>query len=151
MVDFYQQAVDQIKNFVEHRQATNSTYLAVNTAIIAGIAFLIKDGQILGIAQASAILILLVCGMLACDLWRRLINQYKLLIAWWYEQLRLIESNENLSTKLFTKEYDHLYANKMQKIGLTSYQIRLAWIFFSLYFLFSVVIILYILYTLFHR
>lgn len=67
----------------ERRQTMTSTYLSVNTAIIGAAAFLFKDGALPGWQQQAAALSLFAAGIVACDLWRRLLLQYKTLLRWW--------------------------------------------------------------------
>ena len=151
MADDYQRVIDQVKSLTENRQAVTSTYLSVNTAIIGAIAFLLKDSQIPGTAQGIAILVLMGSGVVVCDLWRRLLNQYGSLLGWWYEQLRKLEETQPDSARLYTREYTELYqhAKNRPRIGLSSYQTGLTWIFTAIYIVFGLAIAVNIVVQLF--
>jgi len=131
----YQIFLEQVNKLTERRQAVTRTYLSVNAAVIGAMAFLFRDIQMPGWAQWVSALFLLLCGVVACDLWRRLIAQYSTLLGWWYEQLRALEDAMSESNKLITREYDELYLKKQGKvrIGLTRYETRLTWLFTVLY------------------
>src|SRR5215510_11316211 len=139
MNEDYERAISQVKVLTDNRQAVTSTYLSVNTAIIGAIAFLLKDGQISGPAQDVAILVFMGSGVVVCDLWRRLLAKYNSLLGWWYEQIRKLESEIPASFKLYTREYEELYTKpkNRSRIGLSSYQAGLTWIFTMIYLIFG--------------
>lgn len=143
MADDYQRVIDQVKTLTENRQTVTSTYLSVNTAITGAIAFLLKDGQVTGVAQGVAILVLMASGIVVCDLWRRLLNQYGSLLGWWYEQLRALEAKQADSARLYTREYTELYEPPKNRphIGLSAYQSGLTWIFTAIYLIFGAAIL----------
>ena len=145
----YQLFLDQVNKLTERRQAVTATYLSVNAAIVGAVAFIFKDVDMLeGGRQASA-LVLLISGLVACDLWRRLINQYSTLLEWWYEQLRALEDVMTESSKLLTREHDDLYGGKSGKapIGLTRYEVRLTRLFTLVYVAFGLVILLALVFS----
>lgn len=111
----------RVHYLTERRQAVTSTYLSVNAALSGVMAFLLKDGQPANVSSQIALLALLISGVVACGLWRRLIKQYSVIIDWWYEQLRLLEAADPKSKKLITKEYQELYQKKEKRsiISLT--------------------------------
>jgi len=131
----YEIFLEWINKLTERRQTVTTIYLSVNTAIVGLIAFLLKDYSLSEWIQQASVLVLLVSGVIACDLWRRLITQHSALIGWWYEQLRGLEDAMLESNKLLTREYQVLYLEKQSKtrIGLTRYETRLTWLFTVLY------------------
>ena len=139
----YSLFLEQVNKLTERRQKVTATYLSVNAAIVGVISFVLKDVQMVGWGKHLSALMLLIAGVIICDLWRRLIKQYSTLLGWWYEQLRTIEENMSESSKLLTKEYQELYTDKHRKIpiGLTRYETRLTWIFTGIYIIFGVVIL----------
>ncbi|RLC88459.1 MAG: hypothetical protein DRI79_07765, partial [Chloroflexi bacterium] len=78
--DEYQLFLGQVNKLTERRQAVTTAYLSVNAAIVGALAFLFKDVQMPGWAQQASALVLLMSGIIACDLWRRLIAQYRSLL-----------------------------------------------------------------------
>ena len=135
--------LEQVNKLTERRQRVTATYLSVNAAIIAAIAFVLKDVQMIEWGRQLSALMLLIAGVIVSDLWRRLIGQYSVLLGWWYEQLRTLEENIPESSKLLTKEYQDLYWARNTKIpiGLTRYETRLTWIFTTIYAIFALVIV----------
>ena len=78
-------------------------------------------------------------GIVVCDLWRRLLNQYGNLLGWWYEQLRALEAAQDGTARLYTREYTDLYEKPKDRprIGLSAYQTGLTWIFTLIYLIFG--------------
>ncbi len=89
-----------------------------------------------------SIIILAISGIIACDLWRRLILQYSTLSAWWYGKLRQIESMDTQSDKLVSLEYEELYKsnNNKLRLGLTRYEVRLTYLFMIIFLMFIFVV-----------
>lgn len=127
--------LSQVNTLTERRQKVTTTYLSVNAAIIGMITFVLKDVQIIGWGKNLSVLILLLAGIVTCDLWRRLIRQYSTSIGWWYTQLRNLEKDMSDSNKLLTKEYQELYSTKSKTtpIGMTRYEAILTYIFTTIY------------------
>lgn len=139
----YEIFLEWVNKLTERRQTATTIYLSVNTAIVGVIAFLLRDYPLSGWIQQASVPVLLVSGVIACDLWRRLITQYSALIGWWYEQLRGLEEAMPESNKLLTREYQVLYLEERGKtrIGLTRYETRLTWLFTVLYAAFGLAIL----------
>lgn len=131
----YKLFLEYVNKLMERRQMVTTTYLSVNAAIVGALAFLLKDVPMPHWAYQVSALALLFAGVIACDLWRRLIIQYKTLLSWWYGQLRDLEDRMPENTKLVNREYEALYLVKIDKkrVGLTRYETRLTWIFTALY------------------
>jgi hypothetical protein len=111
--------------------------------LIGAVAFLFEDGILLGWQQQVAVLVLFGAGVIACDLWRRILKQYHDLLNWWYDQLHLLEKELPGSSRLITKEYEALYAPQpgRRALGLSQYERQLTWIFSGAYALFAVVVV----------
>lgn len=140
----YELFLSQVNEFMNRRQNVTTIYLSVNAAISGAIAFLISDAKLGSWKLQFSIVLLLIAGIVACSLWRRLIMQYSLLLGWWYEQIRLIEADINDCRKLITKEYQNLYSPTQgkRKIGLSNYEIGLSWLFIIIYLTFGLIIFL---------
>ena len=107
------------------------------------IGLLIKDADLSGWWLIAALLLLLVAGLIACWIWRSLLRQYEILLGWWYARLRELEESLPDSSRLVTREYQELYLDAKnkpfrQKIGMTSRELALNWIFTVIYLSFAV-------------
>jgi hypothetical protein len=139
----YQLTIDHVEKLLDRRQFTTSFYLSVNTAISAGIGLLFRNNQNIDIWLSGSILLLLGAGFIACWIWRTLLLQYKILLAWWYSRIRELETSVPDLAQLMTHEYLDLYeadahrqANK--RIGLTKQEVSLTWVFTGLYSIFAI-------------
>jgi hypothetical protein len=142
----YNLVFDHTEKLLDRRQSTTSFYFSVNTAITAVIGLLIKDSGLTGGWLVASVLMLLTAGLIACWIWRSLLRQYEILLDWWYERLRELESTLPNTTKLVTREYQDLYVNVKKKsfshkIGMTQRELALNWVFTVLYITFAVVIV----------
>jgi hypothetical protein len=146
----YKTFLDHVADLANRRQSVTTTYLSVNTAISAALAFLFRDGDLAGPVEQISAVALLVAGLVASSLWRNLIGQYSVLISWWYEQLRILESASSQGSGLITKEYNRWYVNEpgTKSIGLTRYETRLTWLFTVVYLLFGLGISLALIFRL---
>jgi len=135
--------LEQAGKLAERRQSVTSTYLTVNAAVVGAIAFILKDVQMVAWEQQLAALLLLIVGIVACSLWRRLIAQHSALLRWWYERLRVLEEAMPESSRLLTQEYQDLYVAQRGRvrIGLTRHEVRLTWLFTAAYAIFGLVIL----------
>lgn len=142
---------DEYKLFLEHidkitgrRPGITTTYISVNTVIMGAITFIMVNAKLVDWGQQIAILGLLASGIIACSLWRRLITQYKILLDWWYTQIRSLEDSIPNANKLITKEYQELYGKLKghEAIGLTKYEQYLTWLFTLIYVAFSAVVLI---------
>ena len=139
----YTTFLDLVNHLSERRQTVTATYLSVNAALIGALAFLLQDGALPDWQQRTAVLVLFGAGIVACDLWRRIIKQYNVLLGWWYEQLHSLEEALPDSSRLIKREYEQLYARKVGRrpLGLSRYERRLTWVFTAAYVLFALVIV----------
>jgi hypothetical protein len=135
----YKMFFDHVSKLTERRGSVSTIYLSVNAAITAVIAFIFKDVQLSGVIAQISVLTLLISGLVASSIWRRLIKQYSSLIGWWYERLRNLECAMSLSNKLLTDEYHRWYSSDegQGSLGLTRYETALTWLFTTVYFLFG--------------
>lgn len=140
----YKLFLELVSKLAERRQAMTTAYLSVNAAIIGAVAFLFKDGALPGWQQRAAVLVLFGAGIVTCDLWRRLLKQYKTLLGWWYKRLHFLEEAIPDCSCLIRQEYDNLYATKKgcPRLGLTRYEVRLTWVFTTVYAVFALAIVI---------
>lgn len=140
--DEYRLFLDYVVKMTERRGTITTTYLSVNAAIAGALGLIFRDIQPHVWGQQLAGLVLLLAGIIACNLWRRLINQYSILMKWWYEKLRILEPSMPNSSQLLVKEFKELYQASSGKpsIGLTHYETQLTWLFTALYILFGIAI-----------
>lgn len=138
---------EEYKFFIEHtqrlserRQVATQTFLAVNTAIFTVLAFLIKDIKFEGWGLVLVSLPLFLVGMLVCLIWRRILEQFKILIKWRYEQLRDMEQATADSHQIFTKEYARFYQpqHAQEHFGFARLEERLPQLFLLLYSVYGV-------------
>lgn len=148
MNNTYQLAIDHIEKLLDRRQATTTFYLSVNTAISAAIGLIINNNQLAGWWLVGALLLLIATGIMACIIWRSLLYQYRIMLGWWYQQLRNMEATMPESARLFTREYQELIVQGKDKkekseprVGLTSRELALNWVFMGLYITLGISII----------
>jgi len=146
----YQIAIDHTEKLLDRRQTITSFYLSVNTAIAAAIGIILKDGQLTGWSLTGALLLLMAMGFIACAIWRSLLRQYQIMLRWWFKQIRELEADRPDTAQLFSREYQELIlggvdrnAKPKAKIGLTSRELALNWVFTGLYGLLGVAIVIY--------
>lgn len=127
----------------ERRQAATQTYLTVNTAIFAVIAFLVKDAGLQGWNLVVLNLPLFFVGYLACLIWHKIITQYKSLIGWRYRQLMKMETDIPDSYQVFSKEWKDFYEPRAgkEKFGFSKLEIWLPRLFLVLYIIYLVILI----------
>ena len=145
----FQWASEHIEKLIDRRQDTTSFFLSVNTGILAAIGLLAKDSQMQASWLSISVALLLVAGLIACWIWRSLLQQYDILLNWWYARMRELEAGLPGSARLVTREYEDLYGGgrpKAQKVGMTRRELVLVWIFVGLYVAFMVGIVLSWLY-----
>jgi hypothetical protein len=141
---------DHITKLLNRRQSTTSFYLSVNTGIVAVIALLTKDAQLIGLWLPTSILLLLIAGLIACSIWRSLLHQYAILLDWWYSRARDLEAQTPDSLQLITREYQDLYLGAQghkptKRIGMTQRELLLNAIFMGLYTIFGFGIVISLL------
>lgn len=135
-------AFSHVEKLLDRRQATTSFFLSVNTAISAVIGLLLKDTGLSGNWLIASITVLLCAGFISCWIWRLLLQQYKILLDWWYARLRELEVHAENSAQLVTREYEDLYLavkdkRSSRKIGITKHELALNGVFFGLYITFT--------------
>lgn len=133
--------LELVSKLAERRQAMTTAYLSVNAAIVGAVAFLFKDSALPGWQQQAASLVLFCAGFIACDLWRRLLRQYKAQLGWWYRQLHRLEKAMPECSCLVKQEYYYRRTAKEGRLGLTRYEVRLTKLFTALYGLFALAIV----------
>jgi len=136
--DEYKFFVEQTQRLSERRQASTQTYLAVNTAILAILALLVKDTVLNGWQLAAATAPLFLVGILACGIWYRIINQYRELIGWRYKQLIAMEKGLRACHQMFMREEKKYFKseNGKKRFGFSRLEVGLPRLFTALYIAF---------------
>ena len=113
--DEYKLFVEDTARFSERRQTVTNIYVAVNSIILTGISFLVKDAGFIPLWRAFVVMLILTAGSFICLQWGRLINKYKLLVGFRIDQLRLMEEHPDManSHKMYHAE-DFLYPRDPQ-------------------------------------
>jgi hypothetical protein len=132
---------DEYKLFVEdtgrtsdRRQTVNNIYLSVNSVLLGAVAILVQQGQLRSFLFLVVEIFIAIAGYFICNDWRKLITQYRKLLAFRFEQLRGLEATMPGSTKMYSKESEYKplgFAGDKQ--GFFSIEIKLPTIFQVLY------------------
>jgi hypothetical protein len=91
------------------REATTSTYLTLNSAIFAIIAFLMKDVGFRGWRLVLVATPIFVVGAILCGMWWTLIERHRQLIAWRFDQLMEMEKQMDESHQMYFREWQEFY------------------------------------------
>jgi hypothetical protein len=108
--DEYKFFVENTQHLDDRRQAATQMFLGVNTAIFGLVGFLIQDAGLKGQFLALLVAPMFVLGGLACILWVSVINRFKRLIGWRYEQLMAMERAIPESHQMYLKEWETMFA-----------------------------------------
>jgi hypothetical protein len=108
--DEYKFFVENTQHLDDRRQAATEMFLGVNTAIFALVGFLIQDAGVQGEFLALLVAPLFIVGVLVCILWVSVINRFKRLIGWRYEQLMAMERALPESHQMYLKEWETMFA-----------------------------------------
>ncbi len=138
--DEYKFFAEATQGLSDRRQAATQTYLTVNTAIFAVLAFLIKDGGFREWGLVAVTLPLFLVGGLACSIWYKIITQYRALIGWRYDQLMAMEQAVPESHQMYLKEWDDFFKPRRgkEKFGFSRLEIWLPRLFLGLYVIYGV-------------
>jgi len=133
--DEYKFFAQSTQFLTDKRQSATQTYLTVNSAIFAVLAFLIKDLKFTNWDLVIITIPIFIAGMLVCWIWRRMITQYKQLINWRYDQLMKMERVMPDSYQIYIKEWEDFYKQRSgkEKFGFSRLEIILPILFMILY------------------
>ncbi len=136
----YKFFAESTQHLSERRQTTTQTYLTVNTAIFAILAFLVKDAGFRGWELVAVSLPLFAVGVLACLIWRSIISQYKDLIGWRYKQLKAMEQALSGSHQMYVKEDEEFFQDqpKAKVISFSGKEIWLPYLCLILYVVYGI-------------
>lgn len=126
------------------RGATTNTYLTVNTAIFAIIAFLVKDIEFRGWWLVLAATPIFAVGVILCGVWWTLIERHRQLIGWRFEQLMTMEKQMADSHQMYLREWQTFYdsnrklpeGQKIKRFEFTQVGKRMPQLFIVLYVIF---------------
>ncbi len=129
-----------VQNKSERRQAASQTYLTVNTVIFGVLAFLVKDAGFRGWGLVVVNLPLFLVGALACLVWHKIIADFRQIIGWHYEQLRLMEQALSESHQVYLKEWERFFKPQegKERFGFSRLESWLPRFFVGLYVLYGV-------------
>jgi hypothetical protein len=113
----YKLFLENTHNLSDRRQRAAQTFLVVNTATIGVFGLLIADAQLSGWNLAVASLPLLILGIATNALWHNIVDKYRRLIGWRYEQLRLMEASlgQQGASMILSKEYETYYHSEVRR------------------------------------
>lgn len=132
--DEYKFFAQSTQDLASRRQAATQTYLTVNTAVFAVLSFVAKEQDLEGWGVIAISFPLFAVGILACLMWQTVIQQYKVLIGWRYQQLILMEQEMAQSHQIYTKEKQFFEPRQgRQKFGFSRLEIWLPRLFLALY------------------
>ena len=115
--DEYTHFADSTQTLSDRRQSATQVFIGVNTSIFALIGFLLNDAGLSRWEDLVA-LPLFIVGVLICIVWDRMISNYRELIAWRFEQLRVMESELKGSYKMFTREWERHFQPQANKTSM---------------------------------
>lgn len=106
----YKLFVEDTARFSERRQSVNNSYVTINSIILTALAFLVKDAGFDRPWQAFAVIPVSLAGAVICWRWVMIINNYKKLVGFRIDQLRIMESDPGMAGchRMYHKE-DVLY------------------------------------------
>jgi len=106
----YKLFVEDTARFSDRRQTVTNIYVAVNSIILSGIAFLVRDAGYVPLWGALVVMLVLTAGIFICLQWDQLIYKYKLLVGLRIDQLRKMEELPEMASchKMYHAE-DKLY------------------------------------------
>lgn len=130
-LDIYKMYVDTVEKISDRRQANNSFFLTLNTAIIAVISYL-QLGEKEGIDTKVYWLVSLL-GIIICYGWYRLIRSYKDLNTGKFKIIHLIEKKLPLAP--YDAEWDALGRGEDSNLFLqfTKIELIIPWIFMGIH------------------
>jgi hypothetical protein len=106
----YKLFVEDTARFTDRRLTVNNIYVAVNSAVLAAVAFLGKDAGFLPSWRTGTLALVLVAGIVICLQWIQLIGKYKGLVKLRMDQLHKMEVSPEMAGcwQMYHKE-DDLY------------------------------------------
>jgi hypothetical protein len=130
-IEIYKLYVEMADKISERRQAANSFFLTINTAIVGLVSYL-QLGQT-GKTESIFHLMIGMAGMIICYMWYRLVLSYKQLNSGKFRVVHLIE--QNLPLAPYDAEWEILGRGKDPKkyLPFTHIEIFVPWVFFGLH------------------
>lgn len=131
LLEQYKLYVETSLNVTKRRNSANTYFLSINTFLFAALGAASAAG--LGLLQLGWTFFVSVAGVVLCYYWFRLIQSYRALNKAKFAVIHDLESN--LPAKLFSDEWARLGEGKDKSTyrPLTSLEMKIPWIFISLY------------------
>lgn len=132
--DEYRLFVEDTGRTSDRRQTVNNIYLSVNSVLLGAVAILVQQGQLRSFLFLVVEIFIAIAGFFICSDWRKLISQYRKLLAFRFEQLRALEAQIPGSNQMYNKESaDKRLGYSDEQRGFFSIEIKLPTIFQALY------------------
>lgn len=135
----YNLLVKDTAKLSDRRQIINTLYLSANSILLGGIALLAQQAVLKGGILLIPVVLIAVAGIPLCFDWRKLLLNYKNLLALRFRMLRRIEEGPDFAypIKTYREESETLY-NKPeggQKVlfGFSNIEVNIPWVFIGLY------------------
>ena len=133
---------ERTEKLSERRQITSQIYLTINTVIFGTLAFLIKDSGFHGWNLIWVSLPFFFVGLLACNIWYRIILHLESIIGWHYEQLRELEQSISESHMVFNKEYEQFFKTKgTKRFSFSNLEAQLPRLLIGLYIVYGICLV----------
>lgn len=134
----YKLFIEDTARFSERRQTVTNTYISVNSALMGLIIFLVKDAGLTDWWLVVAMMPLTIAGIVICSFWYRLLESYKKLLDFRFEQLEAMEDKEPAMQgchRMYIKESERFYrqAPPKQRLGFSRIEMKLPLLFIALY------------------
>ena len=142
--DEYKTFIEDTARFTERRQSTSNLYVSINSLLLTGLMFAIKDFNTDQWIEFLLPLLIVIAGIFISRLWQQLTQKYKALVGLRIEVLREMENDDALSwmVKMYHQE-DKLYPRDDKKKGLnfSDKEVQLPSVFIGLYIIAGIVLL----------
>lgn len=141
--------IEDTARLSDRRQTVNNIYLSVNSVLLGGLALLVQVSGLRSFSLAVIAVMIAAAGFVITHDWRKLVLNYRTLLALRFTLLREIESLPDFPfpIKTFERE-DALFANPSTKrgkqFGFSDIEERLTHVFKVLYLLSAVLIVVFV-------
>ncbi len=138
----YRLFIEDTARLTERRQQVTNTYIAVHSALLGLLTFLAERTWTGPWIQTVLLFPLIAAGIAASRYWLALIETYRTLIDFRFEQLEAMERSEALQGVhgMYTKEAERFFrhAPPQQRLGFSRIEKQLPRLFLGLYVLYGV-------------
>lgn len=135
----YNLLVKDTAKLSDRRQIINTLYLSANSILLGGIALLAQQAVLRSGILLIPVALIAIAGVPLCFDWRKLLLNYKNLLALRFDMLRRIEEEPDFAypIKTYREESETLYSKPAggQKVlfGFSNVEVNIPWFFIGLY------------------